>query len=280
MNSEIDIFFIGPAKTASTWIYHVLNEHPETEVAKSDCTHLFNIHYNLNFQEHFQTMYPGTKKKLRVDMSQDYLTSVKVPERIKIHNPKAKVIMCIRNPIDRAFSHYWHLKKKNSINYSFEDVLTTYETFSQWIEPGFYSDHLERFESTFEKNNILVLFYDDLLENPKAFLSQIYKFLNIDQHFVPSVLNQRINEAGHKKNASVKIIQKIGNVMTKIGLYKLFIWLKSNNVDNVIKDKISTKGEYTEGINPEMKAKLAKIYSKEIKIIEHKFKRNLKNWII
>ena len=75
-------------------------------------------------------------------------------------NRAAKIIVCLRNPVERAFSHFWHERKKKKYNFDFSEVLRTYDLFSSLLEPGFYAEHIERFLGYFPREQILCQLFD------------------------------------------------------------------------------------------------------------------------
>src|SRR3989344_5825503 len=185
---------IGARKTASTWIYHCLYEHPEIYASIKEI-HFFNNNDNyqkgLFWYESFFNKCPINKKTGEITSS--YLTSPNAADRIYKLYPDVKIIICLRDPIERAFSHYLHdlrcghLKK----NIPFQKALLQNP---QYIENGLYYKYLKNYFALFPKKNILIMLYEDINKNPIKYIQTIYKFIGIDYNFIPSVINKRFNE--------------------------------------------------------------------------------------
>ncbi len=193
---RVDVFHVGPQKAARTWAYQCLREHPEIGCPPRDSIHYFDMLYHRGrdwYVSHFDGVSPTL---IWVDPTYSYLRSPLVPARIAEENPEAKIIVCLRHPVERAFSHYWHEKRKDRFNYTFGEVLENYDLYASWIEPGFYATHLERFLSRFRRDQLLCQLYDDLERDPQRFYRDMLAFIGVeDVGFEPRRLHERINPA-------------------------------------------------------------------------------------
>ncbi|MGF1697559.1 sulfotransferase domain-containing protein [Vibrio lamellibrachiae] len=223
-NSKVNFFHIGPQKTATTWLYNCLKEHPEVSVASRDAIQFFDINYHLG-EDWFESKFPETTG-IKVETSPSYIRSRLSLERIKHYNNDAKIIFCIRNPVERMLSHFWHEKKKNSFSYELQDVFNNYDLFSSWIEPSFYAQKYELLIDIFGKENILVQVYDDLVKSPEDYIKDTYEFLGvIDSSFSPQLLNRKVNQATVKKSKSRLFFI---DIFTKIGVIDTLLKVKAN----------------------------------------------------
>ncbi len=199
MKKYIELFHIGPQKSGTTWLYYNISEHPEIAAPPSDSIHYFDIHYFRGrewLMGHFKNA--SAQQKL-FDPTYTYIRSPLVPKRIRKENPNARIAVCMRHPLKRAFSHYWHEKKKSRYNFSFTEVLKNYDLFANWIEPGFYASHIEQYLEYFSREQILPQLYDDMVYNPSEFLRELFAFYGVNPEFSPSKLNKYINVATPKE---------------------------------------------------------------------------------
>jgi hypothetical protein len=111
-----------------------------------------------------------------------------------------KVAICARNPIDRAFSHYWHEKKKCRFNYSFDEVLSNYDLWDSWVAPGIYAEKIKYAQALFGSDNVLVQIFDDLSKDPGSFYRQFLSFVGIEARQEPAVVHDLVNVAGYKRS--------------------------------------------------------------------------------
>lgn len=199
--NKVSVFHIGPQKSATTWLYHCFKQHPDIAEGKTDAINYLDIHhYKGDDWYHTQFNNNENRQKVLIDMTPSYIRSLNVPQRLYNYNPDAKIIICLREPISRAFSHYWHSKKKSEIDLPFDRLFRNYDCFNSWIETGYYADHIERFLKYFDRSNIHIQMFDELSINPKAFLDKTLNFVGVDSlNFNPNVLDRRVNVAKPQK---------------------------------------------------------------------------------
>lgn len=186
---------LGAPKSATTWLFHCLREHPEVFVADSKEVMFFDygdIRGRLaTYEEHFSKA--GDAKAVG-EFSTRYLASTRAPERVKRLIPDAKLIASLRQPADQIYSHYWHLRRQNFHGLdtsteapSFEQALKDME--DRLLTPACYYRHLSNWLEYFDRSRIHVILYDDIESAPKKVIEDLYAFLGVDSNFVPSALN-------------------------------------------------------------------------------------------
>ena len=126
------------------------------------------------------------------DICNMYLYSSKAPERIRQYIPDVKLIVILRNPIDRAYSNFLHPIRDNheTIN-SFAEVIEVeadrifqnYWWSFHYFNIGLYFEQLKRYFDTFNYEQIKVYLYEDLNDDPKALFKEMCRFLEINQDY-------------------------------------------------------------------------------------------------
>ena len=275
-----NFFLAGCQKTASTWLHRCFREHPEIYVPENDATHYFTMNYHKGLRW-YRTKYEDYSGEKAVgDTTPSYIRDFYAPSRIAEYNRNAKLIFTFRNPIDRAFSHYWHEKKKRKIAFKFSEVLENYDLYENWIVAGFYYQHLSRYYEYFEKDQILVLIFEDLKENSHSFLKTIFRFLDVDDSFVPSVIEKKVNVAwlyprDINKNDKFILIKDLANRL----VVKKFYQRVANKINKSFRSIGLSSSEYYDiGISPEMRAKLNDIFHKENQKLSQAIGRDLSHW--
>jgi hypothetical protein len=214
----VDFIGIGAQKCGTSWAYACLYEHPQV------CTPVKEIHFFSRprfekgygwYEAHFSSCKAGTQKG---EFSTSYLYSKEAPSRIHTLYPDPKIIAIVRNPVDRAVSQY-----RNSIKSGEITEATSFEDFAKdeksVLEQGLYSVQLERYFKLFPKEQILVLVYEDIKKDPKAFMKRIYQFLGVDDTFESSMLYSEINVARTPKTLFVeRSMHHMSEFLRKIGL--------------------------------------------------------------
>ncbi|MEX0322900.1 MAG: polysaccharide deacetylase family protein [Puniceicoccaceae bacterium] len=238
---RVNFFLSGFQKSGTTWLHRCLRDHPEVYVPEEDEVHYFDIHHHSGtdyYQPHYDEW---AGEPLIGDTTSSYMRHPEVAERIHHYNPQAKIIATVRNPVDRAFSHYWHEKKKAKIQFEFEEWHSNYDLFESWIATGFYSMHLDRFEKLFGRENMLVLVQEEMLENPKAALQSVFSFLGVDSEFECPHALRKVNVAPPSRAGQPKT-------------------------------------EYERGMKPESRDELEKVFRDETKRLEDWLGRPIEVW--
>lgn len=262
----VDVFHIGPQKSGTTWLYRALVEHPQIACPPKDSIHYFDMFYARGrswYEKHFEE---ARDDQLLFDPTPSYIRSPWAAERIAEENLRAKIILCLRNPVERAFSHYWHEKKKKKIAFSFSEALTNYDLFSSWLETGFYARHIERYLDFFPREQLLTQRFEVLGENPAAFLREALEFIGIDAEFQPGNLNKKVNAAGARRdlwNRGKAVFYKMSPAFwKKVGLEGF----------------MSGKDEYLRGVLDEDRARLLEIFAPETERLEALTGLDLSAW--
>ena len=290
---KIDFLGIGAEKAASYWIAHCLKEHPEVCFARNKEVFFFNEYdphllkvKNLKYQRGiswYARQFPNCdKSQLKGEYSPTYLYGKEAAERIKKHFPDVKIIVCLRDPVKRAFSQYLHDRSIGLIkDISFEEALKRQISY---FEKGLYFKHLKNYFSLFPKKNILVILIEDIKKDRKAVLKKIYKHVGAkNTNFQPKSLKTKPNVASQARFyylnyflLHVEYVIKRNNLtwilrfLEKTGLRKLAF-----HVSYFINRKPLDK-------YPKMKRKteesLRNRYLSDINKLEKLINRNLNSW--
>jgi hypothetical protein len=274
-NKKIDAFLLGVPKGASTWIYQCLKERDDVYVPDSDSLRFFDLKYHKGmdwYLDHFKQADQGV---VVVDPSPTYLRSQLAAERIAENYPDAKFVVCLRNPVDRAFSQFWHEKKEGNFNFEFEDVLNSFLLNSWYVETGNYATQLENYFKLFDRKQFHIVLFDDLTNNPENFIKSIYDFLGVDPAFTPSVINKKVNEAGVRANTRVRLIKKVKKSKLLMPVKRL---LKRGHIGEKIVASASDNKEYQHGISDEMKKELQAVYADQVNRLEVMLDMDLSSW--
>lgn len=193
----------------------------------------------------------------------------------KIHedNPDAKIIMVIRQPVNRAYSHWLMDKREGFVNDEFYDGFLKDVNYkgkrgfcynSMYYDCGLYAKAIENYRSLF--SNVLILIYEDIFTDIQKTLDDIYAFLNatpIAEHAI-----SKFNESGEVKN---KFLKKIYSSTT---LRKILKTIFPESLKTLLRGKIMSKSESR--ISPEDFEKTAAWFKQDvIKVRELLGKPNL-----
>lgn len=271
---EVDFIFGGPAKTATTWIHECLQSHPSVAVPESDSVGYFDINYHRQWDWYEEQLASPTEDAIRGDISEGYLPSEKAPRRIAEAFPDITLLFCIRNPIRRAFSHWWHGYGKGYHEYELDNVFRSFASYQWWIQPGFYADHIERYERHFSSDQIHLLFFDDLKEDNEAFIQDVFETLGVDDEFVPPIVGETSNEATFRGPAAWMDLRNWLRRAAPTPLKRALL----EPAYHTVRPLLESRSKYEAGVPPEIRSQLEAIYRDDVRRLEEKTGRDLDHW--
>jgi len=286
---KVDFFIVGAPKAGTTSLYHYLNEHPQVEMSSqkepdyfSDkAIHKQGMYYGknrVNTLDKYESLFVQKESVVYGEGSVSYLFYDNVAEDIKKYNPNAKIIIMLRNPIERAFSHYLMDYRLGLISDSFENILAkkskhknAHLFYQQYIEVSKYAKQIQRYLDFFEKDNILVIDYEDFKKNVSKTVDQVYSFLNISAEFAADI-NTKHNTFTMPKNKVIRFIYSFV-FLRKILTFLFPIYLVKNI--RVLLFKADKKPELLK----ETRSQLRIIFNDDIKKLEEVLGKNYSKWI-
>ena len=208
MPRKPDFIGIGSPRCATTWLYKNLVTHPGVYFPPAlKEVHFFDeIGRDGHFSERgrwnyergiswYENLFNGASSaQIAGEITPTYLADEKAPELIAQHYPDVKLLLSVRNPIDRAYSHYRYMSKMVTLPESFELMLKDSQGF-KIKEAGQYYTHLQRFLKHFHRDQILIIFYEDVVNGPWQVLRDICNFFQIDVQFDETLVGNTINPA-------------------------------------------------------------------------------------
>ncbi|MGH7540174.1 MAG: sulfotransferase [Gemmatimonadota bacterium] len=173
-----DFLFIGPDKTGSTWLYEVLRRHLRCYVPEVKDLYYFDRYYDRGpdwYLSHFAAA-PADARAVG-ELSHDYLFSPAAARRIARDLPGVRLLTCLRDPVERTFSHYLYLVRSGLVREPFEEALRRRP---ELIEHSLYARHLRPYLARFPRGRIKILWFERLRDDPEAFAREACDFLGLD----------------------------------------------------------------------------------------------------
>ena len=283
----VDFFIVGAPKAGTTSLFYYLNKNKgicmssikEPNFFSSQDLKIQKIYYDSlildNLKEYERIFTPKNKQQIIGEASVSYLFYPNVANRIFDYNPRSKIIIILRDPVERAFSHYsmdlrlGHVKQ--SLDELFDLGLNNKDNlfFQQYILLGQYYEQVNRYIEVFGRENICVKFYDELKLDASSFYSDILKFLHQENdHNID--FNQPFNKSKLPANKFIKwlyswpIIRKISLIFLPISVIEFINinFFKENN--NIITN--------------DLKSKLHSFFLEDIEKLEKLLSKDLKSW--
>jgi hypothetical protein len=185
---------IGTQKGGTTSLYQYLGRHPDVEPAFKKEIHYFDIHFARGldwYRAHFPLQ---TADVVTGEASPSYLFHPRAAERMHATIPGIRLIVLLRNPIERAFSHYQMNVRKGIETLSFEEATAREperlrqgdgpdrEQHWRWfsyVSRGHYAEQLQRWLDRFPREQLLVIKSEDFFAYPAAVYAQVLRWLSL-----------------------------------------------------------------------------------------------------
>lgn len=178
-----NFLYIGPDKAGSTWLHEVLVNHPEIYLTPAKDLYYFDRYYSRGvewYERHFAEV---TDQHVVGEICQDYLSCAEAPARIAETLGSPKMMVTLRDPVERAHSSYLYMRKHGEGPGTFSEALRTKPSL---LEHGRYGTQLKRYANMFGRDGLHVAVFDDLREDPQSFVDSVLEWLGVS----PKILRE------------------------------------------------------------------------------------------
>lgn len=206
MSNKIpNLFIAGAPKCGTTSLYFYLEQHKEIFFSEPKELNYFSneeiksqgLYYNdyiVKTEEEYLKIFrkAANEHKIIGEASVSYFFYPSVPKKIFNFNPNAKIVIILRDPVKRAWSHYLMDKRLGLVNKDFMDVFYSEDEsdklyYQQYFLLGNYYTQVSRYFEYFDRKNIHILFTDDLKKDGQKELDKIFDFLEIERLVISDV---------------------------------------------------------------------------------------------
>jgi len=284
MNKWPNLFIVGAPKAGTHSLYEYLNQHPKIFMSPRKEPYFFcpimvpdgdkKSNPIRNEKEYLELFNESKNETILGEATASYLGDPKSAELIYKKIPNAKIIIIVRNPIDRAFSSYWGLVKNglkmsfsNSIREDFE-ILKKDQISESYLFAGFYFEQIKKYQNVFGKENVKIIISEEFRNNIEQVVNEVLTFLGLS----------KLNNFDKEIHGSYKIRKR-----------QYLQPLLANKFSTTIAKKILSKNSREQIIDsvrpsrkrPEIKMEdrefLKKIYIEDVENTEKLLNKNL-NW--
>jgi hypothetical protein len=174
-----DFIVIGAAKAATTWVRNQLAMRPDVFLPAPE-PHFFSREYHRGEAWYRDWFSDAADGQMIGEKSADYLADPQAAERIYRMIPSARLLVQLRNPIERAYSDYCMLYRRGAVGKRIDDYLgSPSNAMPRFLEDSLYFKHISRFLDWFPEDRIKVILYDDIRRNPEQIVSEVADFLDL-----------------------------------------------------------------------------------------------------
>ncbi|MGB3514022.1 MAG: tetratricopeptide repeat protein, partial [Microcoleaceae cyanobacterium] len=197
-----NFIIIGAQKSGTTSLENYIAQHPQVIPAIKKETHFWYRDFDKGinwYLAHFPPL-PKSENFITGEATPNYLENYQTAERIYNVFPEVKLLVILRNPIDRAFSQYHHWIRLNWDERSFETAINSeleilkknpkkpqgdknyWQQPGNYIGRGIYIEFLKKWLAIFPREQLLILKGEELYQKPVEIMKQVFDFLNLPEH--------------------------------------------------------------------------------------------------
>ena len=197
--NKINLFIIGAAKSGTTSFHDYLSQHLEIEMSLIKEPNYFskdsilkdNLYYKdaplIESKDDYINLFPDSfNSRIHGESSVSYLFYSDVAEKLFKHNKDAKILIFLRNPVKRAFSHYLMDYSAGYFNHSFSELIRNKsinkEAYQQVVSLGYYYEQLRRYFDVFPREQIKVLITEEIIKDLNKSMIEIEEFLDVNSY--------------------------------------------------------------------------------------------------
>lgn len=293
-----NFLIIGANKAGTTSLYNYLKQHPQVYMSPVKEPMFFKFmgkqldtskpgseitlkHAVNNINDYSALFNDVSGEKAIGEASTAYLHNPYCAESIKKYIPDVKIIVVLRNPVERAYSNYLMYVRWGLETLDFEEAVreedsrmrNDYPQGWQYIRLGFYYEPLKFYFDVFNRSQIKVFLYEDFCKDSVGMMQDIFHFLDVDESFVPDT-SQRHNVYALPKNNGanfpinlLKPIKRALKTFLPLGFRRYVAYSIKKIIYN--KPKLPAK----------MHRKLVDVYRQDILNLQELIDRDLSNWL-
>jgi Sulfotransferase family len=294
-----NFFIAGAARSGTTSLSHYLVQHPEVYMPREKEVHYYAADYFpcngpgderlnkivIHDEDHYAQLFEGVMEEKAVgESSVFYLCLPGTAERIVQAVPGAKIIILLRNPVDRAYSAYLHLVRDGREPMGFaEGLQLEEERCKKGFEPlwwykdlGLYYEQVKRYLHVFGIENVKVVVYDEFNANPEQVLHDIFVFLGVREDIAIDT-SVHYNVAGIPKSRRIySLLESFTNNHSVIG--KGIKSLIPMRLGEAWLNKAMSMSLRSTPMDAQIHTQLTEYFAEDIEKLEDLLCRNLSCW--
>lgn len=294
-----NFLLIGAAKAGTSSIHNYLKQHPDVFLSSVKEPRFFAFDARgteqdrprdrlwadrlVTTREEYERLFDDVAKERAIgESSTIYLASKHAASRIKRHVPHAKLIVSLRNPIDRAYSHYQMCRNLGLEPLgTFEKAVAAEKSRStpgliqpwEYLRRGLYFQQLRSYLELFDREQIHIVLFDDLSRDPEAVLHGFCRFLGVDDTFQSDTAKQ--NNVARRYRS-----RRLGRVISSADRAKRFV---PPRLRDRARHALRRLDNLNRGAQPRLKEQtrraLAELYAEDVGELETLLGRDLSHWL-
>jgi hypothetical protein len=278
-----DFIIIGVVKAGTTSLHHYFDQHPdvfmtvvkepnyfsfdENRSAHVRQTKKFSVRSQLEYERLFEGAPLDSKKG---EASPSYFRSSVAPARIRSTIPDCKVIVSLRNPVDRAYSAYLMSLRAGAAPIPVDKIEPGRD---RWIGGSLYAGPLLNYMKVFDPASFKIVLFDELTDNPRAVMSDLFGFVGVNDVYSINT-SYRFNSGGLPQSGLLHLaLNRLKDIpglqkYTPKPIRRKMAGLRDRNLRRA------------PPLDPELKAKWLNYFRDDILQTQEMIQRDLSHWLI
>ncbi len=300
-----NFIIVGAGKCGTTALNHYLEQHPDIYMSpvkepnffalegetfpttEEDPLQQFNFPTAVTERSAYEQLFEGVTNEQAIgEVSPLYLYSKRAPYAIKQRIADAKIIVMLRDPVERLYSRYMHLARENrQPSKTFEDALTGNKIWwerNDLIKEGFYALHWAPYQDLFPPEQLKVCFYEDFVNRPDETLADIFEFLGVDPAFRPNMATKH-NKSGFVKNPALdRLVGQQSIVKSSIASFLpgIWRWIRQNETIRDLVTEVRNKNLHKPKLEKATRKQMIQlVYKEDIHNLQNLLGKDLTHWL-
>ncbi len=281
-----NFFIVGATKSGTTSLWRYCSEHPEIFMSNIKEPNFFSNNQKRMDLNGYKKLFEGVHDEKAVgEASTSYLWFDGTPRKINELIGECKIIIMLRNPVDRLYSEFQHHLRQGRFVGSFDKMLFNFynnkddkKIFSpaMIVSTGYYSNHIKSYLDAFGKEKIFIGLFDDLVKNPIKVMRSLFRFLEVDHTFLPQI--EKIYNTGGEPYLSF-----IPPIIRFIGIHSKSVLLNFFKYDTLvgIRNRIlrTNSRRRITPLTSDQRRKVLNIYKSDILKLQILIDRDFRFWL-
>jgi hypothetical protein len=214
-----DFLIIGAQRSGTTSLARYLGAHPQIFMAGQKEVHYFDRHHDEGPDWYRAQFAAASASQVAGEATPEYMYDPVAFERMATLLPGAKVIISLRNPVDRAYSEYWFVKGRGYEELSFADALDAEATRVTaadaatrmryaYTERGRYLRQLKRVCEVYPRDRMLVVIFEEFSRDPRSTVGQIQSFLGVEPEVAGAEVERQFGRARSYRSQRIRRLSR------------------------------------------------------------------------
>lgn len=276
---------IGAMKSGTGSLNHALGQHPQVFLPDEKEIHFFGKAYTASSPTQYpkattlaeyEAHFAGVTDEIAIgDASMSYMHNPQAIDDIARTIPQARLIAMLRNPVDRAHSHYWHERNRYREPIAdFEEAFWHYSGFDSYRDRSLYAAYLQPYFDRFGPEQVRVWIYDDYRADPGKVLAEIFAFLGVDATFVPEQ-TQSLGKTGEPRSELLQQALRKPNVVRRVAQVVLPRAVQSRIKATLVNANLKPRPK----VSAQTRQSLSAFFREDIEQLQQLLGRSLEHWL-